>query len=251
MNVGAAHILDLDLYFFLDEIAHHRSDRGKRLPSWGYKPWKKSEVRSFLEQQCLLSTANPTKGRVVTHHDEVFWLWRDLVEAGQIRVPFAVVHVDAHADLGMGDSAYMYVMTELLHQSLERRKSPISAQVKPGDFLLFAVACRWVCQITFVLHPRWRGDLPQLHFEKFTPTTECLQLKKCTGVEFQRHSLRGCWDKLPVLEYEPKLPFRRITRSEYQAEEPFSFVFLSCSPGYTPHTADGLISTVKEYISEI
>ncbi len=87
-------ILDLDLDFFLDEIAYHRSDRGKRLPSWGYRPWKKSKVRSFLEQQCLLSTANPAKGRVVTHHDEMFWLWRELVQAGQIEVPFVVVHVD-------------------------------------------------------------------------------------------------------------------------------------------------------------
>ncbi len=155
MDVAATHILDLDLDFFLDKIAHRRPDKGKRLPSWGYKPWKKDEVRSFLERQCLLSTANPTKGRVVTHHDEVFWLWRDLVDARQIGVPFSVVHVDAHSDLGMGyPAADRYVMTELLHESLEDRKSPFKSQVKPGNFLLFAVACCWVSQITFVLHPR-------------------------------------------------------------------------------------------------
>jgi hypothetical protein len=252
MAVPGQCILDLDLDFFLDEIAHSRPDKEKRLPaSWGYKRWKKAEVRSFLEQQCLLSTANPIKGRVVTHHDEVFWLWRELIKARSMRVPFSLVHVDAHADLGMGDAAYVYVMTELLHLSLEDRKSPNNDQVLPGNFLLFAVACRWVSQITFVLHPKWHMDLPSLHFQNFTTKSECLELKKCTGEEFRKHILRDCWDDLPVLGSEPKVPFQTIPSSEYQAKEPFSFVFLSHSPNYTPKSADGLISVVKEYISEI
>lgn len=252
MDVAGQRILDLDLDFFLNEIAHHRSDVGTRLSSRDYKPWKKSEVRLFLERQCLLSTANPTKGRVVTHHDEVFWQWRDLVEEGKIGVPFTIVHVDAHADLGMGDSGNRYIMTDLLHESMEDRKYPISGEVKPGNYLLFAVACRWVSQMTFVLHPRWRGDLPPLPFENFNPTSACLQLKRCTSKELQKHSLRGgSWSKLQVLKFEPKGPFRTIKCAEYQAKQPFSFVFLSHSPGYTPHTADGLISILKDYIREI
>ncbi len=151
----------------------------------------------------------------------------------------------------MGDAAYEYVMTDLLHRSLEDRKSPNSTQVLPGNFLLFAVACRWLSQITFVLHPEWTGDLPSLHFENFTTKSWRIQLKKCTAEEFRKHGLKSSWEKLPVLGDEPKVPFQTTACSEYRAKEPFSFVFLSCSPGYTPHTADHLISVVREYICEI
>jgi hypothetical protein len=42
-----------------------------------------------------------------------------------------------------------------------------------------------------------------------------------------------------------------ISGLEYKNDAPFSFVILSHSPGYTPATADPLISVIREYIEEI
>ena len=49
-------VLDLDLDFFLNGVAYFKDDDGKRLDSKFYKPWSQSQVRSFLEQKCGLSS---------------------------------------------------------------------------------------------------------------------------------------------------------------------------------------------------
>jgi hypothetical protein len=249
--LGVVHqILDLDLDFFLDRIKHRASDRGKRPDSSDFIPWSTSQVRFFLEQQCFLSTASPTRGKLVTHHDEVFWLWRTLVENGQIGVPFEVIHVDAHADLGLGDASHKYIMSCLLHKPLKERSYPNSKEVGPGNFLAFAVACRWISQIKFVLHPGWRDDLPISHFRGFSTESGYLELKKCTKEEFERSHWEGL-ECISPLELDPPVPFETISCSEFKADGPPSFVFLAQSPGFTPETADALIPIIKEYISEI
>ena len=244
-------ILDLDLDFFLDRIKHHGSDRGRRPAIRDFVPWSESQVRLLLERQCHLSTQSPTRGKVVTHHDEVFWLWRTLIETGQIRAPFEVVHVDAHADLGMGDAGYVYIMTNLLHKPLRERQSPNRKEVKPSNFLAFAVACRWVSRIKFVLHPKGGKDLPYIHFENFSTKSGHLQLKECAYEEFRTHLFRGDLYNISPQKLEPRVPLETVTCQEYNADQPFSFVFLAQSPGFTPETADALIPIIKEYISEI
>jgi len=47
-------------------------------------------------------------------HDEAFFTWRPWLEDGSLVAPFAVVHVDAHADMGLGDAGYVSLMSELL-----------------------------------------------------------------------------------------------------------------------------------------
>ncbi|MER8389487.1 hypothetical protein [Mesorhizobium sp. M0965] len=47
---------------------------------------------------------------------------------------------------------------------------------------------------------------------------------------------------------EPPIPFHKIPVEAYQAAEPFDYVILCQSPGYTPVEADALIPIFKDYI---
>jgi hypothetical protein len=74
---------------------------------------------TFLTKRCRLDAPRP--GFVVERHNELFYLWGDAIKAGQMASPFEVVHVDAHADLGLGDASYAYVMGELAFEPIEHR----------------------------------------------------------------------------------------------------------------------------------
>jgi hypothetical protein len=95
-------ILDLDLDFFVHGAEHFRSSRDTRLDAEDYPPWSMAEALRFLEESCGLKSKLP--GIVVEHHAELFARWREGIEAGWLTQPFEVVHVDGHADLGLGDS---------------------------------------------------------------------------------------------------------------------------------------------------
>lgn len=245
-------ILDLDLDFFIDKRLTGVSDYGKRADSGAVFPWEPFKVQKFLETQCGLSKDTPTKGRVVEHHHEAFFFWRELTDSQQIELPFEVVHVDAHSDLGLGmnDLSQVFIMSELLYKPPAERMDFDYDELKPGNYLAFVVACRWISKIIFVKHPLWRSDLPWLHFKDYDINSGYLQLKKCLPEEI--NDLGKKLEEMTILEFEPEVPFEMISESEYKNDdEPFSFIILSQSPGYTPETADQLIPIIKEYIEEI
>ena len=62
--MGKMKILDIDLDFFLNDIANSRSDYGERLSSDEYFPWEAEDVKAFLECQCGLTKENKIKGRM-------------------------------------------------------------------------------------------------------------------------------------------------------------------------------------------
>lgn len=112
-------VLDLDLDFFLCGKAHFKDSAEGRLDPDEYPPWPLDLVMTFLTRRCRLDRPRP--GFVVEHHNELFYMWGEAIQAGQIAAPFEVVHVDAHADLGLGDASYAYVMTQLAFEPIEHR----------------------------------------------------------------------------------------------------------------------------------
>ena len=106
-------ILDLDLDYFLDEVASI-SYEDKRQPSQEYKVWNASVVVDFLEEKCGFSKVSPIEGRIVDHHDEAFDFFFELIQNGNLIIPFEIVHIDAHSDLGFGDCGWLYLMTKYL-----------------------------------------------------------------------------------------------------------------------------------------
>ena len=106
-------ILDLDLDFFVRPV-HNWMPSEERLSESEYTCASPDEVEAFLEQQCGLSKTDRIPGRLCEEHVEAFDTWSEWIAAGTLTTPFEVVHVDAHADMGLGDSSYIYLLDELL-----------------------------------------------------------------------------------------------------------------------------------------
>ena len=143
-----------------------------RLPrsEWKYLA-SEDEVRSFLEKQCHLSRRAPVPGNEAEQHHDAFNVWGQWVEGGTIIAPFCVVHVDAHSDLGSGwnNRSFTFIETELLALSIEQRRHPTFAleHLNSGNYLLGAIANRWISQLTYVypadrteFEPEQPGSLP-------------------------------------------------------------------------------------------
>lgn len=237
-------VLDLDLDFFLDEIAHWITGN-KRLDGIDFVPWTEAQVRVFLENSCGLSINTPCNGRVVTHHDEAFYFWRELIEKGLLKIPFEIVHIDAHSDTGLGDLGWSYIMGTLLHQEPKDRYYP--DYLGPGNYLAYALACRWVYNLKFILHPKWSDDLLWNHLKDYTREIGYFQLKKYNPNDLDPDKLRNT---VP-LSLEPEVPYETIPYAKYVEQNMFDYVVLSHSPNYTPETADKLIQVIKEYLVEV
>jgi hypothetical protein len=241
-------LLDIDLDAFLDNVAHWV--RGiRRLNSRDYKPWAQDRLREFLENRCHLSRSNRVTGTFAVHHTEAFDYLMRVAENAD--APVAVVHIDGHADLGMGDSSWVYLTRDILARPPERRTNPRRGpkSVNAGSYLAFALATRRIASLTYV-HPAGSGaDVPEMLFADDDPASGMLQLK--------RFSPEVIAARVPLLQplrtehaaaLEPPIPFARTLIDAYTAPGRCDGVFLCQSPGYTPRTADALIPIFEEYV---
>lgn len=243
-------ILDFDLDFFANDIAHFRSDFGERVDSSEIQPWAEKDFREFLETRCGLSKRNKVHGRVVKHHNEAFYFWRDLIKNNQLKEPFKVIHIDAHADLGLGDASWAFIMTNLLHRKPEKRLHPERIRYEskyhkfgPGNYLAYAIACRWVSSLIFVTHPNWDNDIQPMILKDFDDDSGFIQLRKYPK-EIDTFRLKG----INPIELEPEVPFSIIPSSEFVNDDKEVIAVLAQSPGYTPVESDKLIPIFMEYI---
>lgn len=243
------HVLDLDLDFFLNNVAYFKIDDGERLDSKAYQPWTRSQVHSFLKKRCRLSLSTPVEGRIVEHHDGAFDFWQQLVETGRLPTPFHVTHVDSHNDLGLGDSGYCYLMSDFLHIEAEMRLQRLQrSRVEFGNYLAFAIACRWIASISWIRHPGQPNSLLQYHFKDFNPSSGVIQLKSVERNAFDNLSTPLCPRSLPILSLEPEVVFKMVLWDSFSATEPFDYVVLSKSPGFTTRESDELIPIIADYM---
>lgn len=247
-------VLDLDLDFFQEDVAHFVSDYDGRLESDNTKPWNRDKVIQYLENNLGLNKNNKIKGRIVEHHDEAFYFWRDLILEYKLKVPFEVVHIDAHADLGFGDLSWRFIMTEYLYledgEKLYPERLDISSfeKISYGNYLAYAIACKWINKLTYVIHPRWGQDLPSILFKNRDVNSGTIQLKK-----FKRgEKIDICFlDRYIPISYENEVEFIGKLRDDYKNEQVFDFLVLSISPGYTVKEADYIIDIIREYVQMI
>jgi len=248
MEAKQMRILDIDLDFFLKEMS-----------SYGYvceATWNEDAVIKFLENKCKLLKDNKIKGEIVNFHHGAFYYWRDLIYNGQIRTPFEVVHVDAHADLGLGDAGWVPLVGDILHYPIQDRVYKCEEHLEEGNYLAFAIACQWIHKIEYVTHPEWdpnNHDLPYQHFKDFDTNGNNLtvQLKKYDRgiLDDEFGYLEIIKKKVLPLGYEPEVIFKIIPCESYENSSAFSFINLSISPNYAPRTAkETIVPVIKEYI---
>lgn len=237
-------ILDLDLVFFLHGAAHWRVD-GDRLDGTEFPLWQMEQVLTFLRDRCLLE--DPLPGVVVENHGELFARWKRLIQEGTIKTPFHVTHVDAHADLGLGDSGYVHLMTEVLYREPADRLRPDEGQggLGDGNYLAFAIACRWLSALEYVYNDEGGGDLMWMHMENFDSTADQIQLAAMRKGEIDKLLGIARRDEAEVDRLEPPLPFRHCAWREFRAEQPFDFICLARSPAYTPLESDVIFERIR------
>ncbi len=252
-------ILDIDLDFFQDgRFMDLADDKDKRLSEEQALPWGKEKVITFLEKNCGLSKKQKIKGEIFTHHHEVFFELRELIKLRELEVPFALNHIDAHADLGLGvnDGSSTYIMTEVLHAPLSERAYPKQGGndgLGFSNYLSFVIANRWINELNFIINEQWRDDIlrsflveddipDMMPFGRYNFT---IQLKKYTKTQIENLSYRH---KCEPIGYEPKLPFNIIPYDGFKLDDPCDFLFLSQSPGYTSKETDAFIDIISEYI---
>jgi hypothetical protein len=230
--------LNLDLDFFLNKSAYCSECESGRLGS-EYKPWSASKVRRFLEERCGLSPDAPVKGRTVESHDQVFDFWCTLIEFGDLRVPFEVIHIDAHPDLWVGYGLYripgfLYVESQCRLAMLNRK------HVHSGNYLTFAIVCGWIASLLWVSLRRqakglseWDGDA------------------RSTSIQFKKRKSKSHIKSLPTAERDPGVPFKILAWHEFRTSESFDYIAFSKSPNFTPPESDELIPVIERYIRQI
>jgi hypothetical protein len=255
-------VLDLDLDAFVYGTAHFRDSNAPRLDADDFPAWELSRLTAFLQTRCHLKAQRP--GFAVEHHGELFFRWRDAIDAGVLTPPFHVTHIDAHADLGLGDYGYIHLLTELLALPVDQRSEPRVGDdgLGDGNYLAFAIANHWISDLNYVIGGHVGepdeteagtgrpGDLLIYLFENFDLDSGTLRLPLLERQNLQENLLNI--EQLRPLTLEPPVPFNWETIETYRATEPFDLVCIARSPGFTPKTADALYEKVREtFIGEL
>lgn len=265
-------VLDLDMDYFMDSIATDIPfSTSTRLSEadYGDAVWPADKVRLFLEHNLGLSKDNKLPGRIVIGHDEALYFWEELLAAGKLEDPFEVVHVDSHADLGLGCPTSDFLQSRILDLPIETRRRirnyEFNGKIKTiniGDYLLWAVAYRMISKITYCANPNgdkndycldtlkdfqensiWNDPISNYIQLKFNPKMELPQYDSSKG--YIRRYLEGA-------QKDPEVELRIIPTVEaVKFNGDFDFVVMAQSPNYTPASADFIMDIFREYIVEI
>jgi len=262
-------ILDLDLDVFSWPIVYWPQGDG-RPSDTDHVITTADDVRYFMEEQCSLVPSEKLLGQEFTNHDEAFFVWRRWICEGRLAPPFDIVHVDAHADMGMGDSGYMYLLSELLALPPGKRDDPRrgSDAMNLGNYLMFAVANRWINSLLYVFPWRqpwacnWKsgfgeaakaaggdgapGDLTVMHFRNGDWRTKLIELRHCTRETLWASVGRAVLQ--PVIKTEPTVPFDFIRIRDFHTTK-FTHLVVSQSPKYAPPAADSLLPIIRNYFN--
>ena len=252
-------IINIDMDFFLDNIETGIPFNDIRVPDNQNSPWNEKDVRQFLESNCGLFPKKTINGRIMTEHKDAYYFWRELITGKRLTVPFEVIHVDAHSDLGGGDSAWVFIYEEVLNMPIEERLNIEKFQYRhdlekldSGNYLLYAIASHWIKSLTLICHPKWHEDFYRIIMKDSKDNSGYIQMKRFyKKIDFSVNNIN---DTKQDFELESEIEFK-IVRDYRKYNEPmmgnFDFLVMSQSPSYTPASADFILEVIKDYITII
>lgn len=235
-------ILDIDLDFFLSDCCP-LAEYGSRPSAIGHEPWPEDSMRRFLEENCGLNPKQSPRGRIFTTHDAALGFWAELIAGGALTPPFHLTHIDAHSDLGIGKPGPGFVLNSVLALHPTKRvqieKYYSMKQLDEANYLLFALAFRWIRSLENVRNPKSRPDIPDL-----------FAYRDADGNYYKIH-LNSFISALKEYEYgaEPDIELRVFDDyTKFSAVKPYDFISFSVSPRYLPREADHLIDVARDYV---
>lgn len=265
-------VLDLDMDYFMDLVVTDiASSSSKRLSEndYGHSVWPEYRVRLFLEKNLGLSKAHKLPGRIVTHHNEALFFWEELLSKNYLTEPFEVIHVDSHADLGLGYPTSDFLQSAFLTLPIETRRKIRDFEangkiykIDIGDYLLWGIAYGMFSKVVYCSNPNGDNNdycldtlkdfREELIWNK--PITNYIQLtyNKNMDLPYYDSTDEYIQDYLRGAIRDPEVEFKIIpTIEDVKFSGNFDYVTLSQSPNYTPSSADYIIDILREYIIEI
>lgn len=232
-------VLDLDMDFFLTAPCPLAAP-GERPDEACAQPYADAQVVRFLETQCGLDRARPVPGAIFETHDRALDFWAARIAQGTLSTPFEVVHVDAHSDLAFGPPGADFVLKAVLTRRPEARAAidayRAGRKLDEANYLLFALAFRWISRLTYVRNPRSHQDVPP-------------RLLNVSGDIHLRSDVSALMEA--VNGREPVVPFAAIDDYRAFAQGGYDFVTLAQSPRYAPRSADRIMDIVRAYIRPV
>lgn len=140
-------------------------------------------------------------------------------------------------------------MTSLLFQDVQAggyRLPEDNHGLTEGNFLLYAIACRWVAELTYVQLDEATEEDEEFPFifRDFAPRGDKIQLVSMTPPVFQQWSYSLNQNAAQIAGVEPEVPYERRLWREFEASRPYDFVCLTRSPLYAPATTDPLYDAI-------
>lgn len=232
-------VLDLDMDFFLTD-ACPLAPKGERPPESCAAPYEDAEVIRFLEEQCGLSREKPVPGAIFDTHDKALDFWLARMSEGRLNAPFEVVHVDTHSDLAFGPPGPDFVLKAVLTRPPAGRAALKAyrqgKKLDEANYLLFALAFRWISKLTYVRNPRSHADIPQRLWDE-------------DGNIWLRSDVSALMEA--VNGREPVIPFDVYDDYRAFSQRGYDFVTMAQSPRYAPQTADRIMELLRPYILEM
>ena len=195
-----------------------------------------------MEDGLGLDRSRPIPGRITETHDGALAFWKEQTDAGRLSRPFSVVHVDAHADLGIGRPGPGFVLNNVLGIPPKERgdfsRYYAQKQLDEANYLLFALAFRWIDALTLVRDPFSRADLPafcERDGEGYRP----IRLRSFVSTLFEDRY--GAEPEIPLTVYHDP--------TSVHIREPFVCMNLALSPRYAPKSADALVPVIARYMT--
>ena len=245
------YVLDLDLDFFVWPVSRGPREHDRLPDCECERVASEEEVHRFLGERCHLNPPARIQGRELHEHVEAFGAWRDWLLVGELSEPFGVVHVDGHADVGAGLNLTFAYLDEFLALPLGKRRNPRMGEkgLNSGNYLLGAIANRWVASLTYVYPTHLvsqrdcvpLGDFPPQCFKNNDLETKQIQLK---GYSKQEHMKAN---PIPI-HIEPCVPFELVPNHRFEFSG-FTHMVVAQSPQYTPRSADRLLPIIRQYLA--
>ena len=229
-------VLDLDMDFFLSGPCP-LAEKGERPDEASAEVWSEEAVVRFLEDQCGLSREHPLPGAIFDTHDKALDYWAARLEDGSLAAPFEVVHVDTHSDLAFGPPGTNYVLNVVLSR-LPQQRAIIdtyrdAVELDEANYLLFALAFRWVSRLAYVRNPKSHQDIPR-------------QLLDGAGDIHLRSFIAQMMESKNGKE--PVIPFAVYNDYTQFNQHGYDFVTMAQSPRYAPASADKIMDIVGRYM---
>lgn len=258
--------------YFMESVAHTPFSVSERLAEEKYADsvWPEDKVRAFLEKNLGLSKNKKIPGRIVVGHDEALFFWEELIYRGELQDPFEVIHIDSHADLGLGCQSSKFLQeTAILTLPFKTRRQIRSYEndgkfesINIGDYLLWGIAYGMISKIIYCANPNgekndYCWDILKDFHENYVfdePISNYIQLKFNKSMDIPTHDAsKYCKKKyLEGAIKDPAVELKIIpTIEDVKFCGDFDFAVIAQSPNYTPASADFILDIFKEYIIEI